>query len=65
MANMGEHLGLVARNFLIPEFSSAQEALAFLAKSAEYLTVSKYFTYAFFALLIYDHSKCLLALIHW
>jgi hypothetical protein len=47
-----------ARNFLIPEFGSTQELMAFLAQNAYFLAVSKYMTFAFFTLLIYDHSAC-------
>lgn len=50
---------VLTRNFLIPDFTSAQEFMAFLVQSAHFLAVSKYMTFAFFTLLIYDHSACL------
>lgn len=50
---------VLTRNFLLPEFGSMQEFMAFLAQSAHFLAVSKYMTLAFFALLIYDHCACL------
>lgn len=40
---------------LLPHFDSIKDALDYLDTSALRLMASKYFTYAFFTLLIYDH----------
>ena len=41
---------------LLPTFHSVREALDYLTISAVNVYASKYLSYAFFALLIYDHS---------
>lgn len=48
-------LGSIEHSEIFPAFTSIREALDYLTISAVNVYAAKYLSYAFFALLIYDH----------
>jgi len=61
---MADHaLQLLARRDLFPSFDSVQSALGYLTISAININASKYMSFAFFCLLIYDHCTSLILIV--